>query len=49
MSQRVIISIIHLKSFDFIVMQLADRISTVIKGFLFSEDATPEGSFEPPA
>jgi len=35
MSQCVIISIIHLKSFDFIVMQLADRISTVIKGFLF--------------
>jgi len=35
MSQSVNISIIHLKSFDFIVMQLADRISIVIKGFLF--------------
>ena len=35
MCQRVIISIIHFKSFGFIVMQLADRISIVIKGFLF--------------
>jgi hypothetical protein len=31
------ISIIHFKSFDFIVMQLADRISILIKGF-FSHD-----------
>jgi hypothetical protein len=35
MRQRVIISIIHFRSFDLIVMQLADRISIVIKGFLF--------------
>ena len=27
-------------------MQLTDRISIVIKGFLFSEDSTPEGFFE---
>ena len=36
MSSR-FISIIHFKSFDFIVMQLADRISILIKGF-FSHD-----------
>jgi hypothetical protein len=35
LSQRVIISIIHFKSFDFIVMQLADRISIVITLVLF--------------
>jgi hypothetical protein len=36
MSSR-FISIIHFKSFDFIVMQLADRISILVKGF-FSHD-----------
>ncbi|WP_218588200.1 hypothetical protein, partial [Fibrobacter sp. UWT2] len=37
------ISIIHFKSFEIIVMQLAGRISIIIKGFLFS--APPEGFF----